>query len=207
MAVPISVTVTMPMTMPSVVSTERILFARMAPQEMPRPSRSSVRKFMVRVEIEVEDREPMQSAYAVAFGSAFMSFVLLSSLAIRPSRMRMMRRGVPGDVFLVRDDDDGVAFPRKLLEQRHDFRAGLGIEIAGRLVGQQDGRLVDQRAGDGDALALAAGKFVGLVMNAVGQADLRQRLQRHLAPFLGGHAGINQRQLDVAQRVRSAAAG
>jgi hypothetical protein len=34
MAVPISVTVTMPMTMPSVVSTERSLFARMALQEM-----------------------------------------------------------------------------------------------------------------------------------------------------------------------------
>ena len=30
---------------------------------------------------------------------------------------------------------------------------------------------------------------------------LRQRLQRDLAAFLGGHAGVNQRQLDVVQRV------
>ena len=44
MAVPISVTVMMPMTMPSVVSTERNLFARMALHEIARPSRSSVRK-------------------------------------------------------------------------------------------------------------------------------------------------------------------
>jgi len=39
-AVPMSVTVRMPMTMPSVVSTERSLFARMALHEMLRPSRS-----------------------------------------------------------------------------------------------------------------------------------------------------------------------
>ena len=41
-----SVTVTMPMTMPSVVSAERSLFARIALHEIARPSRSSVRKFM-----------------------------------------------------------------------------------------------------------------------------------------------------------------
>src|ERR1700744_4239390 len=46
MAVPIKVTVTIPMTMPSVVSTERSLFARMALQEIASPSRSSVRKFI-----------------------------------------------------------------------------------------------------------------------------------------------------------------
>ena len=45
-AVPISVTVTMPMMMPSVVSTERILLARMRLHEMLKPSRISVRKFM-----------------------------------------------------------------------------------------------------------------------------------------------------------------
>ena len=36
----------MPMTIPSVVSTERILFARMALHEISRPSRSSVKKFI-----------------------------------------------------------------------------------------------------------------------------------------------------------------
>src|SRR5437899_12318127 len=45
-AVPIRVTVRMPMTIPSVVSIDRILLARMAPQEMRRPSLSSVRKVM-----------------------------------------------------------------------------------------------------------------------------------------------------------------
>src|ERR1017187_1589900 len=41
-----SVTVTMPMMMPSVVSTDRSLFARMALHEISRPSRSSVKKFI-----------------------------------------------------------------------------------------------------------------------------------------------------------------
>ena len=106
-----------------------------------------------------------------------------------------------GDVLLVRHHDDGVALPREFREERQDFRAGLGVEVAGRLVGQQDGRPVHQRAGDGDALALAAGQLVGPVMDPVGQADVAQGLQRHLPPFLGGHAGVDQGQLDVAQRV------
>ena len=41
-------------------------------------------------------------------------------------------------------------------EQRHDLGAGLRIEVAGRLVGEQDRRVVDQRPRDRHALALAA---------------------------------------------------
>ncbi len=65
--------------------------------------------------------------------------------------------GVFGDVGLVSDEDDSVAFPVKLVEQRHDLDAGFGVEVAGRLVGQDDGRIIDKGAGDGDALALTAG--------------------------------------------------
>ena len=46
-AVAISVTDTIPITMPSVVSTERILFARIARNEMAIPSFNSVRKYTV----------------------------------------------------------------------------------------------------------------------------------------------------------------
>ena len=109
--------------------------------------------------------------------------------------------GLPGDILLVRDNDDGVAVQGKLLEQGHDFRSRLGIEISRRLVGKQNRRLVDKRAGDSDALALAAGKFVRLVMDAVGQADAGQRLHRDLPAFVRGNAGINQRQFHIAQRV------
>jgi hypothetical protein len=41
------------------------------------------------------------------------------------------------------------------LEDRHNLLAGLGVERAGRLVGQDDPWAVDQRAGDRHALLLA----------------------------------------------------
>jgi len=92
---------------------------------------------------------------------------------------------VHGDFFLVGDEDDGVAPVGELLEQRHDFRAGLGIKIPRRFVRQQDGRPVHERAGDGDALAVTTGKFVRLVMHAVGQADVSQCFQCELAGVPG----------------------
>ncbi|MEJ7618905.1 MAG: hypothetical protein WKF30_18465 [Pyrinomonadaceae bacterium] len=42
-----------------------------------------------------------------------------------------------------------------------------GIEIAGGLVGEQHARTVGERAGDGDALLLAARKFRGPVAEPV----------------------------------------
>ena len=64
-----------------------------------------------------------------------------------------------GDVFLVGDDDDGVAAPPDFLEDVHDLDGGFGIQVAGRLVGQDDGWVVDYGSGDGNPLPLAAGKF------------------------------------------------
>ena len=49
----------------------------------------------------------------------------------------------------------------ELAEELHDLVAGLRVEVAGGLVGQDQLRVVDQRAGDGHALLLAAGQLVG----------------------------------------------
>src|SRR5450432_1062382 len=92
-AAAINVTVTMPMTMPSVVNTERSLFARMALHEIARPSRNSVKKFM---------------ESGVCFFVAGDQTVKDADDALRMAR----------DGFLVRDDDDGVAFFCKFIEQR-----------------------------------------------------------------------------------------
>ena len=47
----------------------------------------------------------------------------------------------------------------QLVEQLEDLLAGLAVERAGRLVGQQDQRVVDQRPRDADALLLPAGEL------------------------------------------------
>ena len=50
-------------------------------------------------------------------------------------------------------------------------RGGLGVEVAGRLVGEHHGGARDQRAGDGDALLLAARQLRRPVREAVAEAD------------------------------------
>ena len=59
---------------------------------------------------------------------------------------------------------------------------------------------IDQGAGDGDALALAAGELVGLVHHARFHADGRQRALARSTRSSAGDAGVNQRQFDVVQR-------
>ena len=77
------------------------------------------------------------------------------------------------------------------------------VEIAGRLVGQQQARRVDQRAGDGDALLLAAGELAGRIALAVAEAEQLQRRARPLEAVAAvgrGRRGIEQRQRDVLDR-------
>src|ERR1017187_8001503 len=57
--------------------------------------------------------------------------------------------------WLVRDDDERRALRVQLAEQVDDACARRRVEIAGRLVGEDDGRFAYDRAGDGDALPLA----------------------------------------------------
>ena len=65
---------------------------------------------------------------------------------------------------VVGGDHDRRAGAVDAVEQLHDPDRGLGIEVAGRLVGQQQRRVVDERARDRDALLLAAGELVGVVV-------------------------------------------
>src|SRR5215207_685266 len=82
---------------------------------------------------------------------ALPDFLVLLYLAVADGDDAVRARG---DVVLVRDDDDGVPLAVQPLEEGHDFRARLGVERARRLVGEQNRRVVDERARDGDALAL-----------------------------------------------------
>ena len=81
----------------------------------------------------------------------------------------------------MRDVDDGERQP---LLQVADFLAHLppqpGVEVRQRLVEQQHRGLEHQRAGDGDALLLAARKLRGQARIESGEADRRQRGSRSL---------------------------
>jgi hypothetical protein len=64
---------------------------------------------------------------------------------------------VYGDCGVVRYEDDGEAvLAVELAEEAEDLLARLGIEVTGRLIGDQKGAAVDERASDCNALLLAA---------------------------------------------------
>ena len=71
-----------------------------------------------------------------------------------------------------------AAVPPQLLQQADDVVPGALVQVAGRLVGQQDLGLLDQRPGDGDALLLSAGQLGRQMPDPVGQANVGQCLPR-----------------------------
>ena len=78
------------------------------------------------------------------------------------------RRGVR----IVRHHDDRLALLLvQRLQQVEDLIARLAVEIAGRLVAQQERGIGDDRARDADALLLTARQLARLVLRAITQAD------------------------------------
>ena len=105
-------------------------------------------------------------------------------------------RGAVGD-----QDERGVGLGAKAEEQRDDRVARVLVEISGRFVGQDQGRLVHERAGHGHALAFSAGKLRRQMMRALRQADapeqfLRPGVRRGVEP-----ADDAAREQHVGQRI------
>src|SRR6476659_8779327 len=103
------------------------------------------------------------------------------------------------DLEVVRHDQDRVALPVQLREELEHLVAGLRVEGAGRLVGEEHDRPVRERASDGDPLALPAGERSRQLLPLFGDADALEELRGAPAPLLAGNAGVEHRQLDVAQ--------
>src|SRR5690606_35584428 len=80
--------------------------------------------------------------------------------------------GTGGGPRIVGDHDDGLAVvvDRGPQQSQHLATAG-GVEVAGGLVRDDDVRVRDERAGDGDTLLLAARELVRTVVQAVGQSQ------------------------------------
>ena len=80
--------------------------------------------------------------------------------------------GFGGDFFAVGNEYNSCFFAAgELGDQIDNHGAGGGVEIAGGFVGEKDGWLVDQGAGEGGPLELASGKLMRPVMRAIAQAD------------------------------------
>ena len=76
--------------------------------------------------------------------------------ATRPSRRWIWRLGAGGDLGVVGDEHDRPSARVELAEDGQHVGAGAAVEVAGRLVGEDERRLGDERPGDGDTLLLAA---------------------------------------------------
>src|SRR4030042_3138084 len=69
-----------------------------------------------------------------------------------------------GDLLVVGDHDRGQPSPDvEVLDQAHDGLARLPVQVARRLVGQEEMRVVDQGPGDGHPLLFSARKKAGVL--------------------------------------------
>src|ERR1039458_9026682 len=112
-----------------------------------------------------------------------------------PLRMRRNIRVVRGN------DQRGLFFDAEILEQLDDFTTGVRIEIAGRFIGQEQFRLVDERAGDGHALLFAAGKFGRPVLHTVLETNPGEQVASARPGLADGSAGHARRQTDIFERI------
>src|ERR1700678_165469 len=90
----------------------------------------------------------------------------------------------------------------QLLEQIHDTARHLRVEIAGRLVRQQQPRRTRERAGDGHALLLSARELRGVVTRPGRQADAFQGLLYSPPPLRSVESAIAQRYVDIVLHVQ-----
>ena len=106
------------------------------------------------------------------------------------------RVGVRRRDRVVGDHHDGLAEGVDAVAQQGEHVAGgRGVEGAGRLVGEHDGGVGDQRPGDRDPLLLAAGQRAREVPAAVAEADPVEQVADPVA--VRPVAGQAQREADV----------
>lgn len=86
------------------------------------------------------------------------------------------------------------------MEKFEDARGVVGVEIAGRFVGQKKGRTMDQRPGHGGALHFAAAHLVRESAGTGSQANQIEHFRRTRAGILGAVATQQEGELDVFGR-------
>jgi hypothetical protein len=95
--------------------------------------------------------------------------------------------------------DSGAALALEGAKEGEDFLARLEVEVAGRLVGEDDGGVVDERAGAGDPLLLPPGELAGAMVEAVAQADPLEGGRGAGVRILDANAGEDEGEPDVLE--------
>src|SRR5262245_47584834 len=105
--------------------------------------------------------------------------------------------GVPSVPGIVGHHADRRTTLVELAEQIHHRLAAARVEVAGRLVGEQDQRLARDRARNRHALLLTSRQLTGQVLGPMSHADPFQGRRDSLLALGGAHAAIGQRQFYV----------
>jgi len=107
-----------------------------------------------------------------------------------------------GEPLVVRCNEGSTAFaPNQGQELGENGVRGVLVEIAGRLVGKHQRRLVRERPGDRNALLLTAGKLGWTVIQPFGQPECAQQLLGPFARWLGLGAPDELGEDDILYRV------
>jgi N-methylhydantoinase A len=102
-----------------------------------------------------------------------------------PVAQRDHARATLRHVDIVSHDQYGRAEPLvQIPYQRQYFRTRVCVQITGRLIRQQDRRINGERASNGAALAFAAGKLVGQMVEARAKANQVEQFFRSLVNLL-----------------------
>ena len=106
--------------------------------------------------------------------------------------------GVGGRPCVVGDEHDRLAQPvARVPQQIEDLDAGREVEVAGRLVGEEDRRRRGERAGKGHSLLLTGAQLVRTSIRLVDQPDEAQELADPLAMLSERSTGDEERERHV----------
>ena len=85
----------------------------------------------------------------------------------------------------------------EFLQDMHYRAAGFGVQVAGRLVGEDYRGRVDQGPGDGHTLFFPTGNLIGEIIRAVAEAHGGDGFLRQAVNIFA--VSVNQRQFDVVE--------
>ena len=145
--------------------------ADVTPSRMPKSRKATTTEIIVRT-VRARLRQRLAQTRGKILHAATPSGAPVSSPLSTKSRARRMIRSAR----IVRHHDDGLAvLAVEKLQQPKDRLRRIPVEVARRLVADEQPRVRNDRARDRDPLLLSAGELRRLVVCAVGEAHERKR--------------------------------